>query len=82
MEPFLPGASVNVEILTFTFLQLQSRPPVVKWPTSFRPFALHLVIFYSLYEMRRASVPESSLAAALENNEIGFKYKLRQPPDR
>lgn len=31
LEPSLLGASVNVKIHTFSFLQLQSRPPVVKY---------------------------------------------------
>lgn len=49
MEPVALGASLNVKILTFPSLQLQSHPHLSS--TSFRPFALHLVIFYSLYEM-------------------------------
>lgn len=49
-----------------------------------RSAPLRSILSFSILCMKWDESPcqQSSLAAALENNEIGFRYRLRQPPDR
>lgn len=41
----------------------------------FRPSAFHLVNFYSVWNEMTPLCQQSSLAASLENNETGFRYR-------
>lgn len=71
VKPSLLEASLNVKILTFTFLQFQSLPPVVKYVVP----ALCVPSCHFLFSVwnETSPCPQSSLAAVLEDNEIGCR---------
>lgn len=59
-----------------TFLQLQFSPHLSG--ASFRPFALHLVIFYSLYETRRVLVLAKRAGSSIGGQLNRFQFRLKQ----